>query len=153
MKLKIFTMLVILGLLAVTPMIYMGRFDPMAVFDGGVSRLEKLKAKAPKNLTSVVTDKKVQVYQWRDQNGILQYSNTPPVGITAKQVTLSPDKNVIQSTRVTPAKVDVRNGASSTDITRPYSVSGMKQVMEDARNVEQVLKKSHEDRQKMLRRY
>jgi len=32
----------------------------------------------------------------------------------------------------------------------PYSVKGMKKVMDDARGIEQMLQKRHEDQQKMI---
>ena len=100
MKFKILSILVILGMLAVMPMIYMGKVDPVALLDGNLgglfgsssSEFAKLKAEAPKNLTNAVTDEKVQVYKWRDENGVMQFSNTPPPdGGHAQQVELNPN--------------------------------------------------------------
>ncbi|NOQ90635.1 MAG: hypothetical protein GQ549_06795, partial [Gammaproteobacteria bacterium] len=58
MKFKILSMLVTLGFLSIMPMIYMGKVDPLSWldFDAGATDFAKLKAKAPKNLSSVVTD-------------------------------------------------------------------------------------------------
>lgn len=152
MKSKIIMMLVILGILSVTPMIYMGKFDPMAFIDsgfkGGSSEFAKLKAKAPKNLTSVVTDKKVQVYKWRDKNGVMQFSNTPPAGGGSETIELNPDHNLIQAVKVPVEEKEAQ--ATSAAMPNPYSVKGMKKVMEDAKGVEGLLQKRHEEQQKMM---
>ena len=154
MKLKIFSMLIILGILSVTPMIYMGKFDPMEYLDSGfssgASEFEKLKARAPGNLTSVVTDEKVQVYKWRDENGVMQFGSTSPPGVSdAQQVELNPNSNVVTAVKV-PVKEE--SPAASADLAQPgpYSVKGMKKVMEDARGVEQMLQQSYEQRTKAL---
>jgi hypothetical protein len=154
MKFKIFSMLVILAVLSVMPMIYMGKFDPVASIDSmlgsGSSEFEKLKAKAPKNLTSVVTDKKVQVYKWRDERGVMQFSNTPPAdGGQAEQVVLDPNKNIVDAVKM-PVRSDTGKEVAKAESPSPYSPKGMKKVIDDARGVEQLLKQRDEDQQKML---
>lgn len=154
MKFKIFSMLVILGVLSVMPMIYMGKFDPLSFIDSGFSmsgsEFKKLQAKAPKNLSNAVTDEKVQVYKWRDKNGVMQFSNTPPpAGDAAEQVVLDPNSNLMQAVKVPeeeepPQQVEVES-------PNPYSVKGMKKVMDDARGVEELLQKRHEGQQQMLK--
>ena len=153
MKFKIFTMLVILGILSVMPMIYMGKFDPMAFFDSslrnGVSEFKNIKAKVPESLSNGVTDKKVQVYKWRDENGIMQFSNTPPpTGGDAEQIELNPNKNIVQAVKI-PEKEEPKEVAK-TESPNPYSVKGMKKVMNDAKGVEALLQKRHEEQQKMM---
>lgn len=146
-------MLIILGILSVTPMIYMGKFDPLSFIDSGVDKglsgFEKLKAKAPENLGNAITDEKVQVYKWRDKNGVMQFSNTPPQnGDTAQQLELNPNHNVVQAVKI-PVK-EAATEEDSSEAPNPYSVKGMKKVMNDAKGVEQLLQKRHEDQQKML---
>jgi len=153
MKLKILSMLVTLGILSITPMIYMGKVDPLSFFDSisrdGFPDLGKLKAKAPKNFSNAVTDEKVQVYKWRDENGVMQFSNTPPAnGATAEQVVLNPNSNVVQAVKV--PEQEVATEADESETPNPYSVEGMKKVMNDAKGVEQLLQKRHEEQQKML---
>jgi hypothetical protein len=153
MKFKIFSMVVILGILSVMPMIYMGKFNPMAFFDSsisnGVSEFKNIKAKVPESLSSVVTDKKVQVYKWRDENGIMQFSNTPPpTGGDAEQIELNPNKNIVQAVKI-PEKEETEEVAK-TESPSPYSVKGMKKVMNDAKGVESLLDKRHEEQQKMM---
>ena len=152
MKFKILSMLVILGVLSVTPMIYMGKFDPLSFFNTGLStgasEFEKLKAKAPKNLSSVVTDEKVQIYKWRDKNGVMQFSSTPPAtGGDAEQVVLDPNSNLMQAVKV-PEKEAVVEEAESPN---PYTVDGMKKVMDDAKGVEEMLQQRFDGQQKMLK--
>jgi hypothetical protein len=153
MKFKILSMLVTLGMMSVIPMIYMGKFDPQSFFDSGMSSalpdFEKLKARAPKNLSNAVTDEKVQVYKWRDEKGVMQFSNTPPAdGSAAEQVVLKPNSNVVQAVKL-PEK-ETATAAVNSETPNPYSIKGMKKVMDDARGVEQLLQNRHEQQQKML---
>ena len=157
MKLKIFSMLVILGMLSVMPMIYMGKLDPVGLLNGDISGLfgsggsefAKLKAQAPKNLTNAVTDEKVQVYKWRDENGVMQFSNTPPPdGGQAQQVELNPNHNLVKAVKV-PAKEESQP-VQQAPAPSPYSVKGMKKVMDDAQAIEGMLQQRHEDQQEML---
>ena len=154
MKLKILSMLIILGVLSVTPMLYMGKLNPVELLDAGLggvaSEMEKLKAKAPENMTSVVTDEKVQVYKWRDKNGVMQFGSTPPPEVrNAEQLELNPNSNVVKAVKV---PVEEEKPVASAELAQPapYSVKGMKKVMEDARGVEQILQQSHEQRSKAL---
>lgn len=153
MKFKIFMMLVTLGVLSITPMIYMGKFDPMSFigsgFKTGESEFEKLKAKAPKNLSNVTTDEKVQVYRWRDEHGVMQFSNTPPLEGGSEKMQLNPNENIIQAVKV-PVEEVAEKDTVKNEMPNPYSVKDMKKVMDDARGVEDLLRKSHEDRQKMM---
>ena len=154
MKFKILSMLVILGFLSVIPMIYMGKFDPLSFlesgFSAGGSEFDKLKAKAPKNLSNVVSDEKVQVYKWRDENGVMQFSNTPPLtGGVAEQVVLDPNSNLMQAVKV-PEQEEPKPEAE-VETPSPYSVKGMKKVMDDARGVEELLQQRHEGQQQVLK--
>ena len=152
MKFKIFSMLFILGVISALPMIYMGELSPLSFIrdmNTGPSEIEHLQAKAPKNLTNVVTDEKVQLYKWRDANGVMQFSNTPPPGtVNAEQVVLNPNNNVVQATSI-PEPVN-QDPANQTETPNPYTIKGMKKVMDDARGVEELLRNRHEQQQKML---
>lgn len=147
-------MLVILGVVSVMPMIYMGKFDPLSFLESGFSmggsEFTKLKAKAPKNLSNAVTDEKVQVYKWRDEHGVMQFSNTPPqTGGAAEQVVLDPNHNLMQAVKV-PEEEDVKPEVEA-ESPNPYSVKGMKKVVDDAKGVEQLLQQRHESQQQMLK--
>jgi len=153
MKFKIFKMLIIFGMILAVPLIYMGRFDPMAFmesgFSGGMSEFDDLKAKAPKNITNVVTDEKVKVYKWRDKNGLMQFSNSPPPAGEVEQIELNPNENIVQAVKVPVEEVEQKQTAA---VERPnvYSPKGMKKVMDDVKNVEKLMQQRSEDQQKML---
>lgn len=164
MKLKLILISIMLLVLSVVPMIYMGKIDPMAFFGStgsmASSEFKKLAAKAPKNLTSVVSNQKVQVYKWRDESGVLQFSNTPPVGNkNAEQVILDPNSNLMQAVKI-PVKESSESASiagnqaskatAQTKLDSPYSIKGMKKTMKDARNVENMLQQRHEQQQNVL---
>lgn len=157
MKFKILSMLVILGMLSVMPMIYMGKVDPVALLKGDPgslfgssgSEFAELKASAPKNLGNAVTDEKVQVYKWRDENGVMQFSSTPPAdGGEAQQVELNPNHNLVKAVKV--PVTEEAQPAQQAPAPSPYSVRGMQKVMDDARAIEGMLQQRHEGQQEML---
>ncbi len=151
MKFKILSMLITLAVIAVLPMIYTGKLDPLSFIDSGFSNTSSrfTKSKAPGNISNVVTDEKVQVYKWRDKNGVMQFSNTPPSNVTnAEQLVLDPNSNLVQAVK-TPEK-DEPKQVVQAESPNPYSVKGMKKVMDDARGVEDMLRQRHEEQQKMM---
>ena len=152
MKFKILTMLIILGILSVTPMIYMGKFDPLTLISNfSFSGLDSIETKSLNKLKKVVTDEKVQVYRWRDENGVMQFSNTPPATEPhAEQIVLDTNSNVMQAVKVPVKEVKEEKPEPAVKAPSPYSAKGMKKVMDDARGVEEMLQKRHEEQQKML---
>ncbi len=148
MKIKILSLLVILGIMAVTPMIMTGKFDPMAFLGDGSSEFSKLKSQAPKNLSSVVSDEKVQVYKWVDEHGTMHFSSTPPATNNAEQIELNPNNNLIKAVEI-PEKEEPA-AVAKTSAPAHYSIKGMKKVMDDARGIEDMLQKRHVEQQKMM---
>ena len=154
MKLKIVLMLITLTLLSVMPMIYMGTFNPMAFFASGLnegaSQFSRLKDSVPENLPNVITKEKVQVYKWRDVNGVMQFSHTPPAdGARAEQIEINPNHNLMKAAKV-PIKTTQEQETTRVENPGPYSLKGMKKTMDDAKNIEPLLQKSHEERQKLI---
>lgn len=151
MKFKILSMLLTLTVISVMPLIYMGKFDPASFIDAAFSNVDSemsnLKEKAPKNIGTVVSDEKVQVYKWRDENGVMQFSNTAPINSVAEQIVLDPDNNLMQAVKV-PVKVTAKE--ETVVAPSPYSVKGMEKVMNDAKGIEELLQKRHEEQQKMM---
>ena len=155
MKFKILSMLITLGVLAVMPMIYMGAFEPMAFFSSGVqdsvSEFNKLKANAANGFGSVVGNEKVQVYKWRDKNGVMQFSHVPPVtGGFAEKVELDTSTNIVQAIKVPKVEKEQPKEVAQIETPNPYSVKGAKKVLQDAKGIEAMLQKRHEEQQKML---
>ena len=150
-------MLVMLGILSVTPMIYMGKFDPMALINSTLSfaqnETDSLKDNIPGRLTDVVGGnvgaKTVQVYKWRDANGVMQFSNTPPTDAQAEQVMFDPNTNLVQAVKIK-LKVEPKPEQVQAKMPKPYSVKSMKKVMDDAKGVEDMLQQRFEVQQEML---
>lgn len=148
-------MLVILGVISILPMIYMGKIEPKAFIESILNadfKLSGLDVKVPEKLSNMTNDNKIQVYKWRDQNGVMQFSNEPPPAtIDAEQIELNPNSNVVQAIKIPEKKsIEKVKNVAKTDMPNPYSVKGMKKVMDDAKNVEHILQQRHEDQQKML---
>ena len=147
MKSKIFFLLLTLVVMAITPMIYMGKFNPLAILGPGfsmeASAHKNLKASAPKNMSSVVTDEKVEVYKWRDKNGVMQFSNTPPPSDSnVEKVVLDPNSNLMQAVKI-PVKEEPKEVVQTQPQT-PYSQKAMKKVMDDVKNVEKLMQQRQE---------
>ncbi len=133
MKFKIILMLITLGLFSVLPMIYMGKFDPMGFIDSGLKSdigFNGSGNRAVKNLSNVVTDEKVQVYKWRDQNGAIQFSSEPPpTVIDAELLVLDPNSNLVQAVKV-PKQAELK-AVVETEAPNLYTMEGMKRVMDE----------------------
>ena len=144
MKLKIVTLFMSISLLSLTPLIYLGKINPLAWLDGSfdMTAITAFESGRPRNVTDAVTDKKVQVYKWRDENGVTQFSNLPPADLTAQMLVLDPDSNLVQAVVEQPLK--------QKSTPAQYSVDGMKKMLDDARDVEQILQQRHQQQQNML---
>ena len=155
MKFKIILMLIILGIVSALPMIYTGKFDPVALLDLDFSPnlgMDRLGAKVSKKYSSVVTDEKVKLYKWRNADGVMQFtSDPPPSTIAAEQIELNPNSNVIPAIKISKKEVKVESKpVAKTKIANPYAAKEMKKMMDDARGVEAMLQQRNEQQQKML---
>jgi len=154
MKFKILSMLVVLGLLSIMPLIYTGKLDPAKFFDKvdlSTDQLSKGISKLKTKVPSVGSSGEVKVYKWRDANGVMQFGSQPPPGVAGfEQVSVDTNKNVVDAVKV-PVKKESEQVSKEVSAPSPYSVKGMKKLMDDARGVEDMLKKSQEDREKVLR--
>ena len=154
MKLKIVSMLIILAVLSVMPMIYMGKFDPSAWISADYKwdfDLSRFVASVFEKGSDAVVDKKVQVYKWRDQDGVIQFSSEPPPEAhNAEQIILHPDSNVVQAVKAR-EKETVQPVAKAENLAAtPYSINGMKKVVDDAKGIEEMLQQRDEQQQKIL---
>ncbi len=144
MKGTIISMLVVLVLLVAAPMFFMGdgKFADMFDFGGGTVKL-------PKNLESVKTDSKVELYKWRDANGVMQFSQTPPQdGGASARVVLSPDENVIDAVKV-PEKVVSRPNVMS--VGNPYNPGTIKDIVKDSQDIQNKLNERHAGNEQMMK--
>ena len=138
MKSTIISMLIVLIILTALPVLFLGDNDlleKMGLVNNGAGSepdsIASLKARAPKNLTHVTTDKKVKVYKWVDENGVTQFSQTPPqLGGAAESLTLKPDTNIMQAYKPPAAAPQAATGPKIFK-TSPYTPEGMKNVVEE----------------------
>ena len=154
MKLKIVSMLIILAVLSVMPMIYTGKFDPSALISADDELdfdLGRFVASVFKKGSDAVVDKKVQVYKWRDKDGVMQFSSEPPSDThDVEQIVLHPDSNVVQSVTVNEKETLQPVAKAENLVATPYSINGMKKVVDDAKGIEEMLQQREEQQQKIL---
>lgn len=132
MKATLISMVIVLCVLATVPLFLFGDRDMLARFGIDLAGDSDVRAKVPKNLTNVTTDQKVQVYRWRDEYGVMQFTNTPPpAGLQAEIVELTPNTNIVKAVEV-PAEDDEQKSSGPRVMTtgNPYSPGGMKDMLE-----------------------
>lgn len=152
MKSTLISMIIVLCVLAVVPMLLFGDKDLLAKFGlGPKDELSELRAKAPKNFTSVTTDKKVTVYKWRDEHGVMQFSNTPPPeGGTADKVELLPDTNVVKAIKVPEEEPEKKTGPVVMSTRSPYTPGGMKDLIDNTSQLKDTLNQQQLEQQQMM---
>ena len=152
MKATIISMLLVLCLLVALPLYVFNDSDLMSdLFSGGgKDSIASLKAKAPKNITTVVTDKEVKMYKWVDQYGVVQFSQTPPPdGGAAQAMTLSPELNTMQKPYMEP-KPEAAPQAGNFEPGNPYSPKKMKQMLDQTNQLKDQLNQQMADRDKAM---
>ena len=92
------------------------------------------------------------VYKWRDAEGNLQFtSEPPPQGIEYDRMGFDPNTNVIQAVKP-PAEIEEPAKAESPEKKaegsgNPYSPERIEKLLDDAKNVEQLLKQRIKDQE------
>jgi Domain of unknown function (DUF4124) len=152
MKSTLISMIIVLCVLAVVPMLLFGDRDWLAKFGlGPKDELSELRAKAPKNFTNVTTDRKVTVYKWRDEHGVMQFSNTPPPeGSDADTVELLPNANVVKAIKVPGVEPEKKTGPVVISTRSPYTPAGMKDLLDNTAQLKDTLSQQQMEQQKMM---
>ncbi len=156
MKSTIISMLIVLCILAVAPLLLFGERGILAEFGFDLSGEPDLRAKAPKNITSVTTDKKVQLYRWRDKHGVMQFTSTPPPDSQqAEMLELTPNISVSkvidrpeqkdETTRSGPG-----GGLDVTTTGNPYSPGGMKDLLDRASSLAEGINEKQDQQQELM---
>ncbi len=132
MKATLISMIFGLCVLAIIPMILLNDDSVLAGFGFGFFSGSDERAKAPKNVTSVTTDEKVQVYKWRDQYGVMQFTNTPPPqNQQFDLVELRPNTNIVKAVEVAEEEPEQKPGGPAVMMTgNPHTAGGMKDLLE-----------------------
>jgi len=152
MKSTIISMIIVLCVLAIIPMFLLDDNSVLARFGLDVFSGSDEHAKAPKNLTSVTTDEKVQVYKWRDQYGVMQFTNTPPPQTQqAELVVLTPDTNIVKAVEVPEEEPEQKPGGPSVMMTgSPRTPGGMKDLLDTTSSLAEDMSQKQMEQQQFI---
>jgi hypothetical protein len=152
MKSTIISMIIVLCVLAIIPMFLLGDNSVLARFGLDVFSGSDEHAKVPKNLTSVTTDEKVQVYKWRDQYGVMQFTNTPPPQTQqAELVVLTPDTNIVKAVEVPEEEPEQKRSRPAVMMTgNPYTPGGMKDLLDTTSSLATDMNQKQIDQQQLM---
>ena len=144
MKSTIISMFIVMTLLIAIPVFLLGDGDFAKNFNFGTGsagdEIEDLQEKAPKNVQAVVTDKKIEIYKWVDEYGVMQFSNTPPFGGDKfEKMVLSPDTNIMDAIKIPEKEEEAEAEQQIFSVGNPYSPDGMKKMIDDSENIKENL--------------
>ena len=128
MKSTIISMIIVVCVLAIIPMFLIGDDNVLEKFGLGGSDAPK----TPKGITNVTTNEKVQVYKWRDEFGVMQFTNTPPPETRqAELVELTPNTNIVKAVEIPEQEPEVKRSGPNVMMTgNPYTPGGMKDLLD-----------------------
>jgi len=145
-------MIIVLCLLAIIPMLYLGDNSVMAKFGLDVFSGSDERSKTPKNLTSVTTDEKIQVYKWRDQYGVMQFTNTPPPETQqVEMIELTPNTNIVKAVDVPEEEPEQKRSGPSVMMTgNPYTPGGMKDLLDTTSSLTEGMNQKQLEQQQLM---
>lgn len=95
------------------------------------------------------------VYKWVDENGVTQYSSEPPPANIAKQtLELDPNTNIVQGLRPEDEEEETPHAGPSEPILPQgpiYSPENVKKLIDDAKNVQNLLNERYQKQEEMLK--
>ena len=153
MKSTIISMLIVLCILVAAPLILFGDSGLLAQYGIDIFGEPDLRAKAPKNITNVTTDKRVQVYKWRDQYGVMQFTNTPPPNQSAEIVELVPNTNIVKAVQVPEQEPESESGRSGPKVMStgsPYTPGGVKELLDSTSSLADGIGEKQAQQQKLM---
>ena len=152
MKSTIISMLIVLCILAAAPLLLFGDSGILARYGIDLFGEPDLRAKAPKNITNVTTDKKVQVYRWRDQNGVMQFTNSPPPqSHQAELVELVPNTNIVKAVEVPEEQQEQERSRPKVMTTgSPYTPAGMKDLLDTTSSLADGISEKQTQQQELM---
>lgn len=173
MKMSIFGMLFILIALTVGPLIYFNGGSEYLDSMTNTSRANKPKLNRDVVYAPVITDERVKVYKWQDENGVWQFGSVPPPGTEGvESMTLQPNMNVMKpvdipeqqqertrsglvrlgNNRDDPNSKDRKDkkdefGISDESLENPYAPDSISELMNTTKNLQNVLNNRHQQQQ------
>lgn len=106
------------------------------------------KSSGSKSVDTVINSSPNSIYEWKDAEGNLQFSNTPPAeGVEYTVREYDPNTNVIQSIKLLAEETEASSTEpqtnqkiiSSEDPVDVYSPDRVKKLIDDAKNIENIL--------------
>ena len=169
MKSTIISMIIVLMVMVALPMIFLGDGDLARQLGfrgfGGSGVKQAAPVKLPKNVKTVVTNKKVEVFTWTDEHGIKHFSSTPPsgCGVAEKIVLLPEDINTMEAVKI-PEKVEdegkeeekektIKEGKIASKLSgmrNPYTPGGMKELVGNSKDLQDTMAQRQVDQEKMM---
>lgn len=151
MKSTIISMIIVLCVLATVPMLLVGDNDLLARF-GLDQFFGSGEPRVPQNITNVTTDEKVQVYKWRDEHGVMQFTNTPPPETSqAELVELTPNTNIVKAIDVPEDEPEQASGGPRVmSVGNPYTPGGMKELVDTTSSLADQMNQKQLEQQKLM---
>ena len=154
MKSTIVSMSIVLIVLMIIPVFMFGEDNLLERFgfgSGGSGLFDVQKDKTPRNVQAVTTDKRVELYKWVDEHGVVQFSNIPPEqGIASEKIVLSPNVNVMDAVKVPEKEAGAVVGPQVFSTANPYTPDGAKEIIDQALKMQEQLSQQQADQKKML---
>jgi len=108
----------------------------------------------PKVSVPSLPAKKDTAYKWTDEKGVVHYTTEPPQQASAdlEKLEVNPGQNVIQSVKPRPAdnKQAPSKDPASDSLQSPYSPGAAKKLIEDAKNVQNLLNERYERQNQII---
>ena len=105
----------------------------------------------------ITGDRVVAIYQWQDSQGNIQFTNEPPPqGIEFEVKHYDTNANVIQSVRLPSEEPEVPvvtaepMASGTVEAPSPYSPESVKQMMDDAQEIQNLLNERFEKQQSAI---
>ena len=101
---------------------------------------------------NVTTDEKVQVYKWRDEYGVMQFTNTPPPETSqAEMVELTPNTNIVKAIEIPAEEPEqVNSGPKVMTVGNPYTPGGMKDLLETTSSLSEQMNQKQMEQQQLM---
>lgn len=104
-----------------------------------------------KDLGNAVVEKDVTVYQWTDEQGVTHFGGTPPTGQGSyEKKEIRANTNVMQAMKQAEEEEAPEERSRIARIGKAYTPEGVKDLMQDAKDVQKQMEDRAAEQQKIL---
>ena len=104
-----------------------------------------------KDLGNAVLDEDVTIYQWTDSAGVTHYGGTPPTGQGQYETKMiHSNTNVVQAHKIAEEEEEPVQQGRVARVGSVYSPEGVKNLMDDAKGLQDQLNQRSADQEKLL---